>query len=132
MPINSLKFIKKNLDKFTNKYPELPQDIIADIIATVLLDAPGQYFTYDMVQEHPELCSKCGACCEQRGEPCKYFNGRTCDDYGARFDVCAEFPFYEINGEEGLMLDPGCNFALKLAEIQIDKDIQREIKFLMD
>ena len=97
-----------------------------------MLDAPGQYFTYDMVQEHPELCDKCGACCEQRGEPCKYFNGRTCDDYGARFDVCAEFPFYEINGEEGLMLDPGCNFALRLAEMQIDKDIKREIDFLMD
>lgn len=120
------------LDKFTRKYPELPTDIIADIIITVCVDAPGSYFSYDMVQEHPELCAKCGACCRQRGEKCRYFNGRTCDDYGARFDVCAEFPFYSINGEEGLMLDPGCKFALRLAEQQIEKDIKREIDFLID
>ena len=45
-----------------------------------------------------EFCKKCGACCKQREQPCKYFNGRTCDEYYSRWDVCAEFPYYEING----------------------------------
>ena len=125
MPLNQLKFIKKMLDKFTKEYPNLDQDIIADIIATILLDAPGQYFSYDMVQEHPEFCAKCGACCSQRDLECKYFNGRTCDEYATRYDVCAEFPYYEINGDEGLMLDPGCRFAIRLAERVIRGDIER-------
>ena len=131
MPINQLKFIKFFADKYITEYPELPMDIIADIIITVLVDAPESYFSYDMVQEHPEFCKKCGACCKQRNEPCEYFNGRTCDDYYARWDVCAEFPYYEINGEEGLMLDPGCQFALKLAEMQLNKEIKREYEFLL-
>lgn len=133
MPINQLKFIKFFLDKFFKKYSGLPTDIIADIIVTVLIDAPELYFSYDMVQEYPEFCKRCGSCCKQTrfrqgGKPCEYFNGRTCDDYYARFDACAEFPYYEINGEAGLFLDPGCQFALKLAEMQIEKDIQRFIK----
>ena len=131
MPINQLKFIKFFADKYITEYPELPMDIIADIIITVLVDAPESYFSYDLVQEHPEFCKKCGACCKQRNEPCEYFNGRTCDDYYARWDVCAEFPYYEINGEEGLMLDPGCQFALKLAEMQLNKEIKREYEFLL-
>lgn len=130
MPINSLKFVKIFLDKFTRKYPEVPIDIIADIIGTVLIEAPGYYFTYNLVQEHPEFCKKCGSCCKQRDQPCKYFNGKTCDEYESRFDVCAEFPFYEINGDEGLMLDAGCQFALKLAEMQIEKEIQKNIGIL--
>ena len=125
MPLNQLKFIKKMLDKFIIEYPNLDPDIIADIIATILLDAPSQYFTYDMVQENPNLCAKCGACCKQRNVKCKYFNGRTCDEYATRYDVCAEFPYYEIDGEEGLMLDPGCKFAIRLAEQEIRKDIER-------
>lgn len=131
MPINQLKFIKFFLDKYTKKYSDLPTDIISDIIVTVLIDAPESYFSYNMVQEHPEFCKKCGACCKQREQPCEYFNGRTCDDYYARWDVCAEFPYFEINGEEGLMLDPGCQFAIKLAEMQIEKEILRERKFLL-
>ena len=130
MPINSLKFIKVFLEKFTRKYPEVPTDIIADIIGTVLIEAPGYYFTYNLVQEHPEFCKKCGSCCKQRDQPCKYFNGKTCDEYESRFDVCAEFPYYEINGDEGLMLDAGCQFALKLAEMQIEKEIQKNIEIL--
>lgn len=131
MPINQLKFIKIFLDKYTKKYSDLPADIISDIIVTVLIDAPESYFSYNMIQEHPEFCKKCGACCKQREQPCEYFNGRTCDDYYARWDVCAEFPYFEINGEEGLMLDPGCQFAIKLAEMQIEKEILREREFLL-
>lgn len=125
MPLNQLKFIKKMLDKFTKEYPDLDPDIVADIVCTILLDAPGQYFSYDMVQEHPELCAKCGACCQQRDIECKYFNGRTCDEYFTRYDACAEFPYYDIDGEEGLMLDPGCRFAMRLAEKVIRGDIER-------
>lgn len=131
MPVNSLKFIKIFLDKFTKEYSELPKDIIADIIVTILMDAPENYFSYNLVQEHPEFCKKCGACCSQATCPLDCFNGRTCDEYSIRPDGCAEFPFFDINGEEGLMLDPGCQFALKLAEMQIEKDIKREIKFLL-
>ena len=131
MPINQLKFIKYFLDKFSKKYSDLPIDIISDIIVTVLIDAPETYFTYDMVQEYPEFCKKCGACCSQANCPLKCFNGRNCDDYYARPEECAEFPYYYINGEEGLMLDPGCQFALKLAEMQLEKEIIREKNFLL-
>lgn len=131
MPINQLKFIKIFIDKFSQRYSDLPMDIICDVIITVLNDAPESYFSYDMVQEHPEFCKKCGACCKQRDVPCQYFNGRTCDDYYARWDACAEFPYYDIDGDEGLMLDPGCQFALKLAEMQLDKELKREYDFLL-
>lgn len=131
MPVNQLKFLKKFLDKFTQKYSDLPIDIISDIIITVLIDAPDSYFSYNMIQEHPEFCKKCGACCSQATCPLGCFNGRTCDEYYSRPEICAEFPYYEINGEEGLMLDPGCQFAVKLAEMQIEKEIQRERNFLL-
>lgn len=125
MPINVLSFLLKFFIKY-NKV-DLPTDIVVDIITTVLLDAPGQYFTYNMVQEHPEFCKRCGMCCRQMGVECEHFNGRTCDDYEARYNDCAEFPYYEINGEEGLMLDPNCNFALKLAEMVLDEEIKKEL-----
>ena len=128
MPINHLKFIKKMLDKYSLKYPQLEDDLIADIIDEVLMMAPDIYFTYDMVQKHSEMCKQCGECCKTID--CKYFNGKTCDEYESRFDVCAEFPYYEINGEEGLMLDPGCQFALKLAELQLEKEIKHNIELL--
>ena len=131
MAINQLKFIKICSEKFIDKNPELPKIVLEDIIMTVLIDAPGMYFSYDMVQEHPEFCKKCGSCCKQREQPCEYFNGRTCDDYYARWDMCAEWPYYSINGEEGLMLDPGCQFALKLAEMQLEKEIAKNKKLLL-
>ena len=65
MPINPEKFILKMINKFDGKY-NLPHDILVDVIVTVLNDAPDLYFTYDMVQEHPEFCRKCGSCCRQR------------------------------------------------------------------
>ena len=128
MPVNHLKFLKILLDKFVNEYSDLPVDVVSDIIVTILIDAPERYFSYDMVQEHPEFCKKCGECCKQArfgkndDEPCEYFNGRTCDDYYARYDACAEFPYYT---DQGLMLDPGCQFAKKLAEMQIKKELNR-------
>ena len=128
MPINSEKFILKMINKFDGKY-DLPHDILTDVIVTVLYDAPDQYFSYEMVQEHPEFCKKCGACCKQRGVNCKYFNGRTCDEYYTRHKDCAEFPYYEIDTDDigrGLQLDPNCNFALKLAEIVLDIELRRE------
>ena len=136
MPVNQLKFIKIFLDKFSKEYDFLPNDIISDIIVTVLIDAPEMYFSYDMVQEHPEFCKKCGSCCKQTrfkegNKPCEHFNGRTCDDYYARFDACAEFPYYEIDGDAGLFLDPGCQFALKLAEMQFVQELIREKYFLL-
>ena len=132
MPINQLKFMKIFLDKYSQQYSDkLPTDVISDIVSTVLDEASGLYFSYDMVQEHPEFCKKCGSCCKQREQPCEFFNGRTCDDYYARWDVCAEFPYYKINDEEGLMLDPGCQFALKLAEMVLDKEMKRACDFLL-
>lgn len=134
MPINQLKFIKKMIDKFEGKY-DLPTDVLTDVIVTVVKDAPEMYFTYEMVQEHPEFCKKCGACCRQRHEDCPYFNGRTCDEYVTRHRNCAEFPYYEIDTNgigRGLWLDPGCNFALKLAEMVIDVELRREYISLND
>ena len=133
MPINSLKFMKIFLDKFSKKYKDLlPQDVISAVILTVLDEAPETFFSYDLVQEHSDFCKKCGSCCKQALCPINCFNGRTCDDYYARPEECAEFPYYNINGDAGLWLDPGCQFALKLAEMQIEKDIKREIKFLLE
>ena len=124
--INHLRFCKYFCDKYHNQYyPDLPDDMIADIVDTTLNRTPGVFFTYDMVQKFPEFCKQCGMCCVSVG--CQYFNGRTCDEYATRFDVCAEFPYYEINGDEGLMLDPGCKFAIALAEREIQKDIERFI-----
>ena len=117
------------LDKYHNKYSLfLSDDCIADIISEVLLEAPDMYFTYEMVQEYPEFCAKCGACCKTID--CQYFNGRTCDEYATRFEACAEFPFYEIDYQSGLMLDAGCQLALKLAEKVLDEKFEEELKFL--
>ena len=116
------------IHKYEKKYPDFPIDIIADIIDEVLNMAPDNYFTYEQVQMNPEFCKQCGACC--RTLDCKYFNGRTCDEYATRYDACTEFPWYEINGETGLMLDPSCQFAVKLAEMVLDEKIQKEIDFL--
>lgn len=123
MPINHLKFLKIFLDKYYREYPEIPTDIMADIVGTTLIEAPAVYFSYNMVQEHPEMCKQCGECCKQRNIKCKHFNGRTCDDYYNRGEECAEFPFYDINGDVGLWLDPGCQFAKNLADMQITKQL---------
>jgi len=128
MPINHLKFIKKMLDKYTLKYPNIGDEMVADIIETVLLQAPDSYFTYNMVQEHPEFCKQCGDCC--RTIDCQYFNGKTCNEYETRFDACTEWPFYVIDYNSGLMLDPGCQFAIKLAEMVLDNEFEHYIEML--
>lgn len=126
--INHMKFCLQMIIKYEKKYPQIPLDILVDIIDVVLNRAPDNYFTWEQVQEHPEFCKQCGACC--RTLNCQYFNGKTCDEYATRFDACAEFPWYEINGETGLMLDPGCQFAIKLAEMALENEIQKNIELL--
>jgi len=129
--INHIRFCKYFCDKYHKKYyPKLSDDIIADIVDTVLNLAPDTYFTYELVQEHPEFCKQCGLCCSQAVCPLKCFNGKTCDEYATRPDACAEFPFYEIGNDSGLILDPGCQFSVKLAEMILDKDFKKNLKLL--
>ena len=131
MALNHIKFIKKMLDRYHDAcYPTLSDDFIADVVSEVLQEAPDSYFTYDMVQEHPEFCKQCGACCSTID--CQYFNGKTCDEYATRWEACPEFPFYEIDYKAGLMLDPGCNFAMELAKMVLDEKLKGYIKLLKD
>ena len=126
--INHIKFCLQMITKYEKKYPQLPLDILVDIIDVTLNRASATSFTWEQVQEHPEFCKQCGACC--RTLNCKYFNGKTCDEYATRFDACVEFPWYEINGETGLMLDPGCQFAVKLAEMVLEEKKEKNIELL--
>jgi hypothetical protein len=127
--INHIRFCKYFCDKYHNKYyPRLSDDIIADIVDVTLNRAPDSFFTWDMVQQYGDFCKQCGACCATID--CRYFNGRTCDEYATRFDACVEFPFFEINGETGLILDPGCQFALKLAEMVLDNEFEKNLDLL--
>ena len=128
MPINHLKFAKKMLDKYSLKYPQLEDDLIADIVDEVLIQAPDNYFTYEMVQKYPEFCKQCGECCKSIS--CKYFNGKTCDEYATRFDECTSWPYYEIDNMSGLSLDPGCQFAMQLAEMVLDERFKYNIELL--
>ena len=122
--INHIKFCKKFCDKYHDKYfPQLSDDIIADIVDTVLNRAPDNYFTWEQVQEHPEFCKQCGACCKTLD--CPYFNGKTCDEYATRYDS-----FYEINARTGLILDPACNFCIKLAEMVLDEEFKKNLDLL--
>ena len=125
MPINHIRFSKMMIDKYYKLYPEMGIDIVADIVDVVLNRAPDNYFTWEQVQEHPEFCKQCGMCCSTLD--CAYFNGKTCEEYATRYDACAEFPFYEINGETGLICDPGCQFAIKLAEKILDKEFEKNL-----
>lgn len=124
--INHLKFCKIMIDKYYTLYPFLGKDMVADIVDVTLNRAADNFFTWDMVQKHPEFCKQCGACCATID--CQYFNGKTCDEYATRFSACEEFPWYEINGETGLILDPNCQFALKLAEMILNKEFQKYIE----
>lgn len=131
MALNHIKFIKKILDRYHDTcYPTLSDDFIADVVSEVLQEAPDSYFTYDMVQEHPEFCKQCGACCGTID--CQYFNGKTCDEYATRWEACTEFPFYEIDYKAGLMLDPGCHFAMELAKMVLDEKFKGYIELLKD
>lgn len=125
MPINHLNFVDKMIKHFSHQYNDLPLDLVCDIIEEVLLTASENYFSYNLVQEHPEFCKQCGACCKSIN--CEFFNGRTCDEYATRYDACAEWPYYEINTgdfDAGLMLDPYCNFAVELAIMKIDERLK--------
>lgn len=129
MPINHIRVCKHFCDKYYNEYyPRLSVDIIADIVDVTLNRAPDNYFTWQMVQENAEFCKQCGACCATIN--CKYFNGRTCDEYATRYDACVEFPFYEINDETGLILDYGCDFSMKLAEMVLDEEFKKNLELL--
>lgn len=121
------KFVLKCLDKFKTKY-DIGDDLIEDIIRQVLVDASNVYFTYDVIQENNDLCIKCGNCCMNLD--CEHFNGKTCDDYGARFDACREYPSYEILNQTGLILDESCCFALKLAYKIIDGEIRKNMELM--
>lgn len=123
--INHIKFNLNMIKIFEEKYPQIPLDILVDIIDVVLNRAPDMYFNFEQVQNHPEFCIKCGDCCQKIS--CEYFNGKTCDNYISRFDACKEYPFFELNNDSGLMLVCECNFANKLAEIVLDIEFQKNL-----
>lgn len=116
------------IDKYIKIYPDLSIGIIVDIIDEVLNRAPDSYFTWEQVQDHPQFCKKCGRCCATI--TCEFFNGKTCDEYATRYDACVEFPYYDINYKTGLILDPSCQYARKLAEMVLEKRLQEEVKML--
>lgn len=126
---NHIKFCLNMIHKYEVEYPQIPTDILADIIDVTLNRAPDNYFTYNQVQEHPEFCNRCGKCCEEIGF-CDDFNGKTCEDYEGRFDACREYPWYDINNECGLILDCECHFANRLAEMVLDEEIQKNADLL--
>lgn len=126
--INHTRFNLEMIQKFEARYPQIPLEILTDIVDVVLNRAPGIYFSFDMVQNHPEFCTKCGECC--RNLSCKYFNGTTCDDYYSRFNACMEFPVFDINGEVGLMLECECDFAKSLAEMVLNEEIMKNMELL--
>ncbi len=129
--INHIKFSLNMIKKFEKEYPQIPLDILVDIIDVVLNRAPAIYFNYEQVQNHPEFCIKCGYCCININ--CKDFNGRTCDDYDSRPDICKEYPFYSLAGYSGLKTDCECHFAIKLAEFVLDDEIQKHLElFALD
>lgn len=123
--INHIKFNLNIIKKFEKKYPQIPTDILVDIIDIVLNRASAIYFTYEQVQNHPEFCLKCGNCCQE--VDCEYFNGKTCDEYDSRPDACKEFPFYNLTPISGLLLDCECHFASKLAEMVLNNEFQKNI-----
>lgn len=129
MPINHLSFIDKMIKTFIRKYDGiLPTSLILEIIEETLLKYPENFFSYNMVQEHPEFCKQCGACC--KSIDCEYFNGKTCDTYVTRPEACAEWPYYEINTgdfDAGLMLDPHCNLALELAIMKLTERLEEYV-----
>ena len=126
--INQLKFDLKMLKRYEKKYSNLPTDILADIVDTVLNQAGYKYFNWEQVQEHSDFCKQCGLCC--RTVDCQYFNGKTCDEYATRFEACKDFPWYEINDDSGITPDPDCNFAVKLAEMVLDKEFAYNMSLL--
>lgn len=126
--INHVKFCLNMIQKYEKEYPQLPTDILVDIIDVVLNRAPDNYFTYDQIQENQEFCIKCGNCC--KGLACEDFDGKICENYDSRFDACKEFPWYGINLESGLMLDCECNFANRMAEMVLSEEIQKNCDLL--
>ena len=119
--INSMKYCQKLIQKYIREYPNLSPDLIADIVDEVIIQVPNMYFNYELIQQHQEFCRKCGVCC--RTLNCKYFDGKECLEWVTRPHVCSEFPLYD-NGEVGLITDPGCRFAVKMAEFVLDKKIK--------
>lgn len=126
--INGLKFNLNMIKKFERKYPQIPTEILVDIIDIVLNRASSIYFDYDQIQEHQELCIMCGKCCQ--GLACKDFNGKTCDAYDSRYDACREYPSYEFLNGSGLILDCECHFANRLAEVVLDDEFQKNLGLL--
>lgn len=53
--INHIRFCLEMIKKFERRYPQIPTDILSDIVDVVLNRAPALYFSYDQVQEHQEL-----------------------------------------------------------------------------
>ena len=126
--INDLKFNLNMIRKFEKKYPQIPLEILVDIIDVVLNRASNIYFNYELVQKHPEFCIKCGKCSETLD--CKYFNGKTCDEYSSRFDSCKEYPAYDLVNETGLILECECNFSNSLAELVLDEELKKNLDLL--
>ena len=126
--INPLKFNLNMIQKFEKKYPQVPTEIMVDIIDVVLNRASSIYFNYEQVQNHPEFCIRCGKCCQNLN--CKYFNGKTCAGYDSRYDACKEYPSYDLLNDTGLILDCECNFAKRLAELVLDEEFQKNLRLL--
>lgn len=121
MAENHLKFCKIFLDKYSRKYPEWDIDLISDLISEALLEAPNVFFNFELVQDNQDFCKQCGMCCKSMNVQCEYFDGKHCEEHSTRPYYCREFPLREIDDDITLVLDSGCNFALKLAEKVLDE-----------
>lgn len=122
--MNYIKFLKKNLDYYHKKYPEIDCDILSDLIEETLITYPLE-FSYEFVQKNQELCVKCGRCCE-RTMDCSHYDKKTnhCEIWTKRPRICREFPYYNAKNRRGIYLADYCKFAEGLAKIVLDNKIK--------
>lgn len=88
-------------------------------ITKCLIFREGQ-FPYELVRSYQQLCLRCGQCCFKA---CIDYDPETrlCKEYKTRPLECEQWPYWKVDGLEGIYCDLECNYSLRMVVKEVIK-----------
>jgi hypothetical protein len=115
------KFINDVTDTVRPYFPKMERETIEKITRCLIFRE--NQFSYELVRSYQYLCVRCGQCCIKA---CIDFDPETnlCKGYQTRPIECKQWPYWKVDGREGIYCDVYCNYSFRMVVKEVVKYIE--------